>query len=82
MGNALGSGRRASVASVPTGYKRTGVGMIPEDWESSSVRAIASSTRNAIVGGPFGSDLVSKDYVAHGVPSDSRPEYKRPVGFG
>ena len=42
--------------------------MIPEDWESSSVRAIASSTRNAIVGGPFGSDLVSKDYVAHGVP--------------
>ena len=46
----------------------TEVGVIPEDWDGSTVRAIASSTRNAIVGGPFGSDLVSKDYVAHGVP--------------
>ena len=53
---------------APVGYKRTGVGEIPEDWKSSSVWAIASSTRNAIVGGPFGSDLVSKDYVSHGVP--------------
>ena len=42
--------------------------MIPEAWESSSVRCIACSTHNAIVGGPFGSDLVSKDYVAYGVP--------------
>ena len=56
------------VAPVPAGYKLTEVGVIPEDWERSSVRVIASSTRNAIVGGPFGSDLVSKDYVAHGVP--------------
>ena len=50
------------------GYKWTEVGVIPEDWKSSTIRAIASSSRNAIVGGPFGSDLVSKDYVAHGVP--------------
>lgn len=50
------------------GYKRTEVGVIPEDWESTSVRGIASSTRNAIVGGPFGSDLVSRDYVDDGVP--------------
>ena len=67
-GSALGGGRRVPVEPVPAGYKRTEVGVIPEDWERSSVRAIASSTRNAIVGGPFGSDLVSKDYVAHGVP--------------
>ena len=67
-GSALGGGRRVPVAPVPAGYKRTEVGVIPEDWERSSVSAIASSTRNAIVGGPFGSDLVSKDYVAHGVP--------------
>jgi type I restriction enzyme S subunit len=32
------------------------------------VRDIASSDRNALVGGPFGSDLVSKDYVPAGVP--------------
>ena len=68
MGSTLGAGRRALAEEVPVGYKRTEVGVIPEEWESSSVCAIASSTRNAIVGGPFGSDLVSKDYVAHGVP--------------
>ncbi len=68
MGSALGDGRRVLSEEAPVGYKRTEVGVIPEDWESSSIRAIASSTRNAIVGGPFGSDLVSKDYVAHGVP--------------
>jgi type I restriction enzyme S subunit len=29
---------------------------------------IASKERNSLVGGPFGSDLVSRDYVATGVP--------------
>ena len=32
------------------------------------VEDIAANARNAIVGGPFGSDLVSKDYVPSGVP--------------
>ena len=41
---------------------------MPEDWESLSVHGIASPRPNAIVGGPFGSDLVSEDYVAHGIP--------------
>ena len=67
MGNALKAGHTPS-KEVSEGYKRTQVGVIPEDWESSSVRDIASSSRNAIVGGPFGSDLVSNDYVAYGVP--------------
>jgi type I restriction enzyme S subunit len=49
-------------------YKQTEVGVIPEEWENTSVRHLASSTRNAIVGGPFGSDLVSKDYVELGIP--------------
>ena len=53
---------------VKPGYRQTDVGVIPEEWESSTVRGIASSARNAIVGGPFGSDLVSRDYVEHGVP--------------
>ena len=55
-------------ADVPLGYERTEVGVIPEDWQSATVRTIASSKRNAIVGGPFGSDLVSKDYAPSGVP--------------
>ncbi|PZR74113.1 MAG: restriction endonuclease subunit S, partial [Chthoniobacterales bacterium] len=53
---------------VKPGYKQTDVGVIPEVWESTTVRGIASSVRNAIVGGPFGSDLVSTDYVDGGVP--------------
>jgi type I restriction enzyme S subunit len=50
------------------GYRQTEVGMIPEDWESTTVGGLASSVRNAIVGGPFGSDLVSTDYVDDGIP--------------
>ena len=33
-----------------------------------TVGEIAAPIRNALVGGPFGSDLVSDDYVATGVP--------------
>ncbi len=68
MDRTVGAGRRELVEEVPVGWKRTEVGVIPEHWESLSVCAIASSTRNAIVGGPFGSDLVAKDYVTHGIP--------------
>ena len=53
---------------VGPGYKKTEVGVIPEDWDSTTVRGIASPIRNAIVGGPFGSNLVSKDYVDDGIP--------------
>ncbi|MCX6068215.1 MAG: restriction endonuclease subunit S [Chloroflexi bacterium] len=50
------------------GYKLTATGIIPDEWESTTVRLIASPIRNAIVGGPFGSDLVFDDYVNDGVP--------------
>lgn len=33
-----------------------------------TVAEVASPIRNALVGGPFGSNLVSKDYVSSGVP--------------
>jgi len=38
------------------------------DWQPTTIAEIASSAQNALVGGPFGSDLVSRDYVDHGVP--------------
>ncbi|MBI2315876.1 MAG: restriction endonuclease subunit S, partial [Betaproteobacteria bacterium] len=38
------------------------------EWREATVDEIASSARNALVGGPFGSNLVSQDYVDHGVP--------------
>lgn len=50
------------------GYKHTELGVIPGDWSVTTMGAVASNARNAIVGGPFGSDLVSKDYVHDGVP--------------
>lgn len=39
-----------------------------DDWEEVTVGEIADSVRNALVGGPFGSNLVSRDYVSAGVP--------------
>ena len=53
---------------VRPGYKMTEVGPIPEEWDAVLVRDAAARSANAIVGGPFGSDLVSSDYVASGVP--------------
>lgn len=38
------------------------------DWADSTIERIAAPQKNALVGGPFGSDLVSKDYVPRGVP--------------
>ncbi|ABD67792.1 restriction modification system DNA specificity domain [Rhodoferax ferrireducens T118] len=38
------------------------------EWIETTVGEIAASSRNALVGGPFGSNLVSKDYVDQGVP--------------
>ena len=32
MGSTLGNGRRALAEEVPVGYKRTEVGVIPEEW--------------------------------------------------
>jgi type I restriction enzyme S subunit len=37
-------------------------------WPEVTVGDIADTRKNALVGGPFGSNLVSKDYVKQGVP--------------
>ena len=39
MGNALGAGRRAPSEEVSVGYKRTEVGVIPEEWRASTIGA-------------------------------------------
>lgn len=38
------------------------------EWPITTIGEIAARTRNALVGGPFGSDLVSADYTDHGIP--------------
>src|ERR1700694_4271692 len=74
QGRRTGAGREPPpgedgiLMEIKPGYKLTEVGPIPEDWERTTVSGIASRVRNAIVGGPFGSDLVSTDYVKDGVP--------------
>ena len=42
--------------------------MTDEAFIDCTVGDLAAQTRNALVGGPFGSDLISRDYVASGVP--------------
>src|SRR5262249_45703662 len=44
------------------------LGLIPDGWEITTVRGLASSERNAVTGGPFGSKLGRKDYVDDGIP--------------
>ena len=41
---------------------------MPQGWHQVSLLEIAAKRANATVGGPFGSDLVAKDYVHSGVP--------------
>ena len=39
-----------------------------EGWRPYTAGDVAARTKNALVGGPFGSNLVSADYVSDGVP--------------
>jgi type I restriction enzyme S subunit len=39
-----------------------------ENWQDCVVADIASPVKNALVGGPFGSNLVTNDYVKSGIP--------------
>jgi type I restriction enzyme S subunit len=49
-------------------YWQTEIGVIPVDWDCERIGDAAANVANSIVGGPFGSDLVSADYVNAGVP--------------
>lgn len=48
---------------IKPGYKRTEVGVIPEDWKVVSIHEIAD-----VKTGPFGSALHERDYVEDGTP--------------
>ena len=47
MGSALGNGCRALAEEVPVGYKRTEVGVIPEDWREMAIGLLANVIRGA-----------------------------------
>jgi type I restriction enzyme S subunit len=54
---------------VRPGYKRTEAGLIPEDWDAVPINALTPpNRRNAIVDGPFGSNLKTIHYRTSGIP--------------
>ncbi len=48
---------------IPEGYKRTEVGVIPQDWRVEALSSVAD-----VKTGPFGSALHERDYVDDGTP--------------
>jgi type I restriction enzyme, S subunit len=55
--------KAADQSDVPAGYKRTEVGVIPDDWHIALISEIAD-----VKTGPFGSALHESDYVKDGTP--------------
>lgn len=47
-------------------FKVTEAGLIPNEWETTSIENIKASSKNAFVDGPFGSNLKSVHFVKHG----------------
>ena len=57
------------MTDIPSGYKQTEVGVIPEDWEVASLSSVTPmSGKNGIVDGPFGSNLKTIHYKKSGIP--------------
>jgi len=50
-----------------SGYKRTEVGALPEDWEPTSIECLTNG-KYGIVDGPFGSNLKTIHYRKSGIP--------------
>ncbi len=52
----------------PGEFKDSGIGRIPTAWATGSVLDVAPPDRQAILTGPFGAQLGTRDFVARGVP--------------
>ncbi|MCH7309577.1 restriction endonuclease subunit S [Acinetobacter sp. NIPH 1852] len=54
---------------IPQGYKKTEIGVIPEDWSCDSLESVCPKGRKyCIVDGPFGSNLKTEHYRKSGIP--------------
>jgi type I restriction enzyme, S subunit len=51
-----------------TRFTKTEIGEIPEEWILATMAELAAAEKYSCIGGPFGSDLTSRDYVSSGVP--------------
>lgn len=59
---------RPPVEQAPHLYKETELGWIPKDWDVITITDFASDEKNAIVDGPFGSNLKTEHYRPTGIP--------------
>jgi len=57
---------KAQDRSVQAGYKRTEVGVIPEEWEVCRLDSLGAGQIPPIKAGPFGSSLTKDTYVPTG----------------
>lgn len=55
-------------SEAPHLYKQSSLGGIPKEWAARALADVAASIPNAIVDGPFGSNLKSEHYRSAGVP--------------
>ena len=51
---------------VRLGYRKTEVGVIPQDWDTPSLESLGAGPTPAIKAGPFGSSLTKDQYVPDG----------------
>jgi len=59
---------RPKYEDAPELYKESKLGWIPREWEIIKVEEFASDDKNAIVDGPFGSNLKTIHYKNYGIP--------------
>ncbi len=59
---------RPTYEDAPELYKESKLGWIPKEWEVIKIENFASDEKNAIVDGPFGSNLKTIHYRTIGVP--------------
>ena len=57
-----------TAALFPDSFEDSELGKIPKGWSAAPLNELAGPDRNAITGGPFGSNLTRSDYVEDGVP--------------
>ena len=54
--------------SIPKGYKKTEVGIIPEDWKFCYILDKKNLNEASIQTGPFGTLLKASEYTSNGIP--------------
>ncbi len=52
----------------PEQFKASPVGRVPKEWKVQPLVSFAQDTKTSFVNGPFGSDLLAKEFLKEGIP--------------